>query len=261
MITYLWPYNLTMNKNLLTADDRGDPIHQFKKSDYTLTLIRELIFLPSPLNKKRYRYTKRTIDILFSFCTILILFPVVLPVLAILIKLNSRGPVFFLQKRNKKKGGVFYCIKFRTMFINDEANIRSTNLNDNRITSVGKFLRHSHLDELPQLINVLSGDMSLIGPRPHMISENILFQKAIGEYLYRNEVKPGITGLSQSLGNFGAIEDIEKIKERLLLDLLYIKRWSVRMEMRIMYKTIREMLPKIKHGLKLNKNQQEVAAA
>ena len=250
-----------MNKNLLKADDMGDPMYQFKKSDYTLTLIRELIFLPSPLNKKRYRYAKRTIDILFSFCTILILFPVVLPVLAILIKLNSKGPVFFLQKRNKKNGEVFYCIKFRTMHINDEANIRSTNLNDNRVTSVGKFLRHSHLDELPQLINVFTGDMSLIGPRPHMISENILFQKAIDEYLYRNEVKPGITGLSQSLGNFGAIDDIEKIKERLLLDLLYIKRWSVKMEMRIMYKTIREMLPKIKHGLKLNKNHQEVVAA
>ena len=147
------------------------------------------------------------------------------------------------------------------MHINDEANIRSTNLNDDRITSVGKFLRHSHLDELPQLINVLKGDMSLIGPRPHMISENILFQKAIHEYLYRNEVKPGITGLSQSLGNFGAINDIEKIKERLLLDLLYIKRWSVKMELRIMYKTVREMLPKIKHGLKLNKNHQEVVAA
>src|ERR1700689_5949104 len=143
MIAYLWPYNLSMNKNWLKADDMDDSMYQFKKSDYTLTLIRELILLPSPLNKKRYRYTKRTIDILFSFCAILILFPLILPLLTILIKLNSKGPVFFLQKRNKRNGAVFYCLKFRTMFINDEAHIRSTNLNDNRVTWVGKFLRHS----------------------------------------------------------------------------------------------------------------------
>ena len=88
------------------------------------------------------------------------------------------------------------------------------------------------------------GDMSLIGPRPHMITENLLFQKEIKEYFYRNEVKPGITGLSQSLGNFGATDDAEQIKERLLFDLLYIKRWSFKMEIRIVYRTIRAMITK-----------------
>jgi putative colanic acid biosysnthesis UDP-glucose lipid carrier transferase len=92
------------------------------------------------------------------------------------------------------------------------------------------------------LINVLIGDMSLIGPRPHMISENLLFQKEIKEYSYRNEIKPGITGLSQSLGNFGATDDVQQIEERLLFDLLYIKHWSFQMEIKIVYRTIRAML-------------------
>jgi putative colanic acid biosynthesis UDP-glucose lipid carrier transferase len=165
-----------------------------------------------------------------------------LPVFAILIKLNSKGSVFFLQERNKKDGAIFSCFKLRTMIVNDEADTRSTWDDDERITTIGKFLRHYHLDELPQLINVLIGDMSLIGPRPHMISENLLFQKEIKEYSYRNEVKPGITGLSQSLGNFGATDDLEQIKERLLFDLLYIKRWSLKMEIRIVYRTIRGMM-------------------
>jgi putative colanic acid biosynthesis UDP-glucose lipid carrier transferase len=255
MIEHFWPYDLSLKKDLPEANE----LHQDKKNDYTLTLIRDLIYLPSPLNKKRNRYTKRAVDVVFSFFTIMILFPWLLPVLAILIKLNSRGPVFFLQKRNKKNGAVFNCLKLRTMIINNDADTRSTTINDDRITSFGRFLRHSHLDELPQLINVFLGDMSLIGPRPHMISENILFQKTINEYSYRNEAKPGITGLSQSLGNFGSITDVEKIKERLLLDLLYIKHWSVKMEVKIIFRTIRELMPKIKTESDSNKKHRKVS--
>ena len=219
-------------------------IKELRENKHVSALLQKLIRLQSPLKKKYTSFIKRVIDIVFSFFAIIILFPLLLPVFAILIKLNSKGPVFFLQKRNKKDGAIFSCIKLRTMIVNDEADIRSTWEDDERITTIGKFLRRYHLDELPQLINVFVGDMSLIGPRPHMISENLLFQKKIKEYSYRNEVKPGITGLSQSLGNFGATDDAEQIKERLLFDLLYIKRWSFKMEIRIVYRTIRAMITK-----------------
>jgi putative colanic acid biosynthesis UDP-glucose lipid carrier transferase len=220
----------------------GYLIKEFTKNKHTSTLLQKLISLQSPLKQKYISFIKRAVDIAFSFFAIIILFPLLLPVFAILIKLNSKGSVFFLQERNKKDGAIFSCFKLRTMIVNDEADTRSTWDDDERITTIGKFLRHYHLDELPQLINVLIGDMSLIGPRPHMISENLLFQKEIKEYSYRNEVKPGITGLSQSLGNFGATDDLEQIKERLLFDLLYIKRWSLKMEIRIVYRTIRGMM-------------------
>jgi len=216
-------------------------IKDFRENKYTSALIQKLIRLRSPLNHKPVRLLKRAIDLVFSFFSMIILLPL-LPVFAMLIKLNSKGPVFFLQKRNKKNGAVFNCIKLRTMIMNAEADTRSTWQDDERITTIGKFLRKYHLDELPQLMNVFIGDMSLIGPRPHMISENLSFQQAMKEYDYRNEVKPGITGLSQSLGNFGATEDREQIRERLLFDLLYIKRWSPRMEIRIVYRTIRTMM-------------------
>jgi lipopolysaccharide/colanic/teichoic acid biosynthesis glycosyltransferase len=217
-------------------------IKDFRENKHTSTLLQKLIRRRSPLKKKYNRFIKRTIDIVFSLFSIVILFPLLLPLFAIVIKLNSKGPVFFLQKRNKKNGAIFSCIKLRTMLVNDEADIRSTWQDDERITTIGKYLRKYHLDELPQLINVLIGDMSLIGPRPHMISENLLFQKEIKEYSYRNEVKPGITGLSQSLGNFGATDDVQQIEERLLFDLLYIKHWSLKMEIKIVHRTIRAML-------------------
>jgi putative colanic acid biosynthesis UDP-glucose lipid carrier transferase len=216
--------------------------YQPKKTDYASTAIQKLIFIPSPLIKKHNLLLKRTIDILFSFLAIVILFPWLLPLLAVFIRSNSKGPVFFLQKRHKRNGAVFSCIKFRTMIVNKEADLRSTFCSDERITSVGVFLRRYHLDELPQLFNVLLGDMSLIGPRPHMISENEIFQNAIKEYRFRNEIKPGITGLAQSLGNFGSIRDVSRINDRLLLDLFYIKHWSLKMDIEIILRTIRRTI-------------------
>jgi len=237
--------NLPIHKKIIALNRNELPIlniYPAKKNDYTSNLLSKLIDLDSPLKKNRNRYFKRTVDIAFStFCIILIM-PWLVPLIALFIKINSKGPVFFLQKRNKQNGAVFTCIKFRTMVMNDEADIRSTYENDERITTVGRFLRHYHLDEIPQLINVLTGDMSLIGPRPHMLSENILFQQMIKEYPYRNEVSPGITGLSQSLGSFGSTNDPEKIEERLLFDLLYIKHWSVKMELQIILRTLRTFI-------------------
>jgi putative colanic acid biosynthesis UDP-glucose lipid carrier transferase len=230
--------------------------HVIERNDPILNSIQSLLLLSSPLHKKKVRYTKRLMDILFSSFLILLLFPWMIPLFGLLIKLNSKGPVFFLQKRNKQNGAVFNCIKFRTMVVNGESDSRSTIENDERITFLGKFLRHAHLDELPQLINVLIGDMSLIGPRPHMIRENIYFQGKIKEYGFRNEVKPGITGLSQSAGHFGYTDDLELIKQRIFLDLLYIKKWSPLLELRIILRTIWEMLAKLrKHSVKIDANR------
>ena len=180
---------------------------------------------------------KRSFDILISFILIVIILSWLIPLLAILIKLDSRGPIFFLQKRNKNGGYIFTCIKFRSMFVNKEADILVASENDKRITRLGKFLRNNHIDEIPQLLNVFIGDMSIIGPRPHMTSENIIYENLLPEYAYRHTVKPGITGLAQSLGNFGSTLDLEKVKERVHLDILYINKWSFSMDIKILYRT------------------------
>ena len=180
---------------------------------------------------------KRCFDIIVSLVLIAGILSWLIPLLAILIKLDSRGPVFFLQKRNKNGGRFFTCIKFRSMFVNEEADTLVASENDKRITRVGKILRRYHIDELPQLLNVLTGDMSVIGPRPHMVSENIIYENLLQNYDYRHTVKPGITGLAQSLGNFGSTSDLEKVKERVRLDIQYINSWSFGMDIKILYRT------------------------
>jgi len=198
-----------------------------------------LVYANSPLERKFNFILKRGFDILLSSLLILLLLSWLLPIIALLIKFDSRGPVFFLQKRNKKNGEIFTCIKFRSMVVNKEADKLAAYENDIRITAFGKFLRHHHLDELPQLFNVLYGDMSIIGPRPHMIIENIRYEKVVKEYSCRHQVKPGITGLAQSFGHFGYTMDLQKIKERVDIDLMYIKQWSIKMDIQIMLRTFR----------------------
>lgn len=191
----------------------------------------------TPLENKGNFIIKRGFDILISLVLIVAILSWLIPLLAILIKLDSRGSVFFLQKRNKNAGRLFTCIKFRSMFINKEADILVACENDKRVTRFGKFLRKYHIDELPQLFNVLIGDMSIIGPRPHMVSENIMYANLLHDYDYRHSVKPGITGLAQSYGNFGATTDLEKVKERTDLDIHYIRTWSLKMDIKILYRT------------------------
>ena len=128
------------------------------------------------------------------------------------------------------------------MFVNEDADTLVASENDKRITRIGKILRKYHIDELPQLFNVLTGDMSVIGPRPHMVSENIMYERLLQNYDYRHTVKPDITGLAQSLGNFGSTSDLEKVKERVRLDIEYINKWSFSMDIKILYRTSLIML-------------------
>jgi len=240
-----------MNKILLVTNEstqsgfnrssfkQSPDLHEVRYENMAYQTSMRLVYANSPLERTLNFILKRGFDILLSSILILFLLSWLIPIIAILIKLDSPGPVFFLQKRNKKNGGVFTCIKFRSMILNKEADKLPAFENDNRITAFGKFLRHHHLDELPQLFNVLYGDMSIIGPRPHMIIENIHYEKLVQEYSCRHQVKPGITGLAQSFGHFGYTIDLQKIRERVDIDLIYIKQWSIKMDLQIMLRTFR----------------------
>lgn len=196
-----------------------------------------------PLYNKRNQFCKRAIDLLVSSLLILTVLSWLLPLMAVLILVDSRGPVFFLQRRRKQNQALFTCFKLRTMVVNRQADTQSAVRGDRRITRVGKWLRQTHLDELPQLLNVWKGDMSLIGPRPYMLSDDRYFEQLFSYYSLRNNVKPGITGLAQSRGYFGAVENVAALEKRLQLDLRYVQRWSIGMDIRILLRTLRFLSP------------------
>lgn len=196
-----------------------------------------------PLDKKINQALKRFFDLLFSSIFLVVILSWLVPLVAILIRLDSKGPVFFLQKRNARHGKLFTCIKFRTMIVNHDADRLPASVDDNRITRVGSFLRRNHLDELPQLLNVWLGEMSLIGPRPHMVSDNTKYEELLNFYSYRHKVKPGITGLAQVHGHVGVVADLDAMRERVKKDIYYIHHWSLMMDARIMGMTLFRMFP------------------
>jgi putative colanic acid biosynthesis UDP-glucose lipid carrier transferase len=191
-----------------------------------------------PLDIAANRIIKRCVDIVFSIIVIITVLSWLIPIMAILIKLSSKGPVFFLQKRNKRNGEVFTCIKFRSMIVNADADILPAEKNDKRITRLGRFLRRNYIDELPQFFNVLWGDMSVVGPRPHMISDNIKYDKEVNGYFFRHKVKPGITGLAQVLGHVGVTENVQQMKDRVSMDIFYARHWSARIDIIILFRTV-----------------------
>lgn len=181
---------------------------------------------------------KRSFDIVFSFCVCLFLLIFVFPLLWIFVKLDSKGPLFFKQKRDGIDGKQFYCYKIRSMTANVGSDIVSATKNDNRITKVGKFLRKTSIDELPQFFNVLLGDMSIVGPRPHMNIQTEKYVKDIDNYLIRNSVKPGITGLAQVSGYRGEVQQKSDIQNRVRLDIFYIENWSFFLDIKIIVQTV-----------------------
>jgi putative colanic acid biosynthesis UDP-glucose lipid carrier transferase len=188
-------------------------------------------------SRKKYLLSKRAFDILFSTTLILVVMTWLTPVIALLIKLNSKGPVFFLQKRIGKDGRFFYCIKFRSMIQNDEADERPAEENDERITRIGRILRRTNIDELPQLFNVLAGQMSVVGPRPHMIADCIRFSFVISSYSFRSLVRPGITGWAQVNGYHGPTTDYESIIIRYYWDAMYVRKAGVGLDVKIIWNT------------------------
>jgi len=195
-----------------------------------------------PLDSLINSVLKRAFDIVFaSFVTIFIL-SWMIPLVGILIKMESRGPVFFIQKRNGINNKEFKCLKFRSMTPNEYADVQQAYKNDPRVTKIGSFLRTSSLDEMPQFLNVLRGDMSIVGPRPHTIPMNRTFKTQIVRYNSRHKIRPGITGLAQVRGFRGEIENAHHIRSRVRLDSFYINNWSFLLDMGIMVKTIHELV-------------------
>ncbi|MDR0668064.1 MAG: undecaprenyl-phosphate glucose phosphotransferase [Prevotellaceae bacterium] len=180
---------------------------------------------------------KRTLDILFSLLFLATLFPLIYAVLAILIKIGSPGPVFFVQERTGFKGKKFKCYKFRSMKCNQEAHTLQATAYDKRKTRIGNFIRRTNLDELPQFINVLKGDMSIVGPRPHMLLHTEEYSRLIRQYMVRHFIKPGITGWAQINGFRGETNKLEEMEGRIKKDIWYIENWSVLLDMEIIVKT------------------------
>ncbi len=183
--------------------------------------------------------SKRFFDIVCSFIGLIFLAPLLVTIAA-LIKATSRGPVLFAQLRTGLGGKTFVIYKFRTMTTLENGDrVVQACRNDCRITRIGSFLRRSSLDELPQLWNVLLGDMSIVGPRPHAVAHDHYYGALLPEYRDRFRAKPGITGLAQCNGARGPTETLDKMSRRIRLDLAYIERWSLAMEARILVKTVK----------------------
>ena len=182
---------------------------------------------------------KRAFDLVFSVFMIVFICSWLFPIIAILIKLDGKGPVFFLQKRYGYHEEVFTCIKFRTMCVNGNCTIKTTEENDQRITRIGRFLRKTSLDEMPQFLNVLRGEMSVVGPRPHMLLVDDFYKLKIGRYSIRSLVKPGVTGLAQVNGLRGDAGNMDiEMQKRILADAFYVKNWTMSLDLVIIFKTI-----------------------
>ena len=186
--------------------------------------------------------TKRLFEVSLALLALVTVGLWLFPLIALFIKLGSKGPIFFKQLRHGKDNQPFYCYKFRTMVVNKEADTLQAKKGDSRITKIGRILRKSSLDELPQLYNVLKGDMSLIGPRPHAVPMNEIFAKEIPGYMHRHVMKPGLTGLAQSKGFRGEIRDFHDLNFRYRLDMFYVKRWSLLLDLKILFWTVHALL-------------------
>ncbi|MBC2843847.1 undecaprenyl-phosphate glucose phosphotransferase [Winogradskyella flava] len=206
---------------------------QYEYYDYIPILTLRTIPLEDSVNT----FIKRGFDILFSSLVIVFILSWLTPIIAILIKLESKGPVFFKQSRNGFNYKEFDCYKFRSMMPNEEAHLYQVTRDDSRITRVGKFLRKTSIDELPQFFNVLFGDMSVVGPRPHMVSHTHMYAKKIDKFMVRHFVKPGITGLAQVSGFRGEVESDKDIIGRVKFDIFYIENWSLLLDMKIVVQT------------------------
>ena len=207
---------------------------KFEYYDYIPVISLRNILQDETINK----IIKRLFDIVFSFLIIVGLLSWLTPILAIIIKLESKGPLFFIQKRNGLNYKEFNCYKFRSMYINDKADLDLASKNDVRITKVGKFIRKTSIDELPQFFNVFIGEMSVVGPRPHMVSVANLYALKVDKFMVRHFVKPGITGLAQTKGYRGEVETDEDIINRVKYDIFYMENWSILLDIEIILKTI-----------------------
>ena len=198
-------------------------------------------YTQAPLGGFLNQRIKRTFDVLFSLGVIIFIYPFVFPIIALIIKLESKGPVLFKQDRPGKGNELFRCYKFRTMRQNENTEQQATK-NDPRITRFGKFLRKTSLDEFPQFINVLQGRMSVVGPRPNLISQLEFYSKEIEKYRFRHFITPGVTGWAQVNGYRGETKEIDLMKKRIELDAWYIENWSLSLDIKIIFLTMFKLI-------------------
>ena len=189
-----------------------------------------------PLTLLSNRVVKRLFDICVSLLVCILLLPFI-PVIALIIRLQSAGPTFFAQDRTGMNGRPFKCLKFRTMHVNEQSDRLQATEDDPRKFAFGSFMRRTNLDEFPQFLNVLMGDMSIVGPRPHMLYHTSVYGRLIDKYMVRHFCKPGITGLSQVSGFRGETRELWQMEERVKRDLWYIENWSFWLDIRIMFRT------------------------
>ncbi|RYZ52797.1 MAG: exopolysaccharide biosynthesis polyprenyl glycosylphosphotransferase, partial [Chitinophagaceae bacterium] len=204
---------------------------EYMKDIPVLTMRRE------PLEDSLNRMKKRVLDVVFSGLVIIFILSWLIPILGLLIWLESPGPIFFRQMRSGLNNKPFMCIKFRSMRSNKDANKRQATKNDDRLTNIGRFIRKTSLDEFPQFLNVFMGDMSIVGPRPHMLKHTDDYSQLLEEYMVRHFAKPGITGWAQVNGYRGETRTLEQMKERVEYDIWYLENWNLWLDVRIIFLT------------------------
>ena len=209
-----------------------------------LELIPLLLIRKNPFDELKNHYLKRAFDFFFSFFVIIFILSWLIPIIACFILIDTKGPIFFIQKRSGLNNLPFNCLKFRTMRVNDQANTLQATKNDPRITNVGAFLRKTSLDELPQFFNTLWGNMSVVGPRPHPLKLTEEYSQKVDKYMVRHIVKPGITGLSQIMGYRGETKELYQMKMRSRVDRFYIENWSFYLDLKVILYTIISILKK-----------------
>ncbi len=216
----------------------GMPIRVESEGDYTFVLLTS-----EPLENPANRALKRALDIAVSLPVVLFVLPPLVLVVAVMQRLQSPGPVFHRQFRSGLNRRKFLIYKFRTMHVKGsaEAMSKQAQRHDSRVYAFGRFLRRSSLDEVPQFINVLLGDMSVSGPRPHLLEHDEQFAKVVSSYYTRHFVKPGITGLAQSKGFRGEISEVSLLHKRIGYDMFYIRRWTLLLDLQILFATVRQI--------------------
>jgi putative colanic acid biosynthesis UDP-glucose lipid carrier transferase len=224
------------NKTIKFIPDSKEIFSKKLKIDYyeifpVLSLQKTMLHAPTT------RVFKRIFDILFASFVIVFLLSWLIPIIAFLIKIESKGSVFFKQGRPGLDEKEFYCYKFRSMHVNKDTETEASK-NDPRVTKIGRFMRKTSIDELPQFFNVLKGEMSVVGPRPHLWSQNKIYASKINKYMVRHYVKPGVTGLAQVRGYRGEIETDNDMISRIRFDVYYIENWSFVLDIKIIIQTV-----------------------
>jgi len=191
-----------------------------------------------PLNKSRNLLLKRIFDVVTSLIVITFFLSCLIPLIWLINRIFYHQGVFFVQKRNGLNNKTFRCIKFKTMYNNHDADIKSAEMKDARVTPLGRFLRKTSLDEMPQFFNILLGNMSVVGPRPHMLKHTDRYRKIVNKFMVRHTVKPGLTGLAQVKGCRGSIRNFQHLRKRVQFDLMYIENWSIGLDFKIFFLTI-----------------------